>query len=56
VGDYALLTGGARNIGAAIARRLTQDGLRVIVLDVAEPEHDRFDGFIAVDLSDPVDA
>lgn len=54
MGDYALLTGGARNIGAAIARRLTQDGLRVIVLDVAEPEHDRFDAFIAVDLRDPV--
>lgn len=34
----AVVTGGARNIGAAIAHRLQQDGLRVFVLDIAEPE------------------
>lgn len=34
----AVVTGGARNIGAAIAHRLRQDGLRVFVLDIAEPE------------------
>ncbi|GGF71485.1 oxidoreductase [Azorhizobium oxalatiphilum] len=50
--DYVLLTGGARNIGAAIAQRLTDDGLRVIVLDVVPPEHDALDSFFPVDLSD----
>lgn len=34
----AVVTGGARNIGAAIAHRLQRDGLRVFVLDIAEPE------------------
>jgi 3-oxoacyl-[acyl-carrier protein] reductase len=34
----AVVTGGARNIGGAIARRLQRDGYRVIVLDVIEPE------------------
>nr|WP_246549581.1 SDR family oxidoreductase [Ancylobacter oerskovii] len=48
-----MLTGGARNIGAAIARRLTQDGFRVIVVDAAEPEHDQFESFVRADLRDP---
>ena len=34
----AVITGGARNIGAAIARRLNADGYRVVVLDIEEPE------------------
>lgn len=34
----AVVTGGARNIGQAIALRLQQDGFRVIALDVEEPE------------------
>ena len=50
---WALVTGGARNIGAAIAARLKADGLRVAVLDRVEPQHDALDAFIAVDLSDP---
>jgi 3-oxoacyl-[acyl-carrier protein] reductase len=32
----AIVTGGARGIGAAIARRLSQDGLQVAVLDLDE--------------------
>ncbi|MGY6633128.1 MAG: SDR family NAD(P)-dependent oxidoreductase [Alkalilacustris sp.] len=51
-GDYALVTGGARNIGAAIARRLTDDGLRVIVLDRLAPEHDALEEFVEADLAD----
>ena len=35
---YALVTGGARNIGQAISLRLQQDGYRVIVVDIVEPE------------------
>ncbi|MCE8018428.1 SDR family oxidoreductase [Halomonas sp. MCCC 1A17488] len=34
----AIVTGGARNIGQAIALRLQQDGYRTIVLDIVEPE------------------
>lgn len=34
----AVVTGGARNIGQAIALRLQQDGYRVIVVDIVEPE------------------
>ena len=35
----AVVTGGARNIGAAIGLRLQADGFRVIALDVLDPEH-----------------
>ncbi|MGR3696965.1 MAG: SDR family NAD(P)-dependent oxidoreductase [Roseovarius sp.] len=35
---HALVTGGARNIGLGIARRLREDGWRVFVLDIEEPE------------------
>lgn len=34
----AVVTGGARNIGQAIALRLQQDGYQVIVVDIVEPE------------------
>jgi NAD(P)-dependent dehydrogenase (short-subunit alcohol dehydrogenase family) len=34
----AVVTGGGRNIGQAIALRLQQDGFRVISLDIEEPE------------------
>lgn len=50
-GSYALVTGGSRNIGAAIARRLTEDGCRVVVLDIEEPQHDDLVEFVRVDLS-----
>lgn len=34
----AVITGGARNIGQAIALRLQQDGYRTVVLDIETPE------------------
>lgn len=50
---HAVVTGGARNIGQAIALRLQADGYRVIALDRERPEAEslRADA-IEVDLSD----
>lgn len=35
---WAVVTGGARNIGQAIGRRLLADGFRVITLDIVAPD------------------
>jgi 3-oxoacyl-[acyl-carrier protein] reductase len=49
----AVVTGGARNIGGAISRRLRDDGFRVIVLDIEDPEDEEFRADARrVDLSD----
>jgi 3-oxoacyl-[acyl-carrier protein] reductase len=49
----AIVTGGAQNIGRAIAERLRDDGYRVVVLDVVEPEAESFRADARrVDLSD----
>lgn len=49
----AVVTGGGRNIGQAIALRLQADGFRVIALDVEEPEAESLRAdFKRVDLSD----
>lgn len=47
----AVITGGARGIGAAITARLAADGFRTIVLDIARPDSQP-DHFVQVDLSD----
>ncbi|MGZ9810258.1 SDR family NAD(P)-dependent oxidoreductase [Pseudoroseicyclus sp. H15] len=53
----AVVTGGARNIGAAIAQRLHEDGYRVVVLDIEEPEDEIFRADARrVDLSDRAEA
>jgi NAD(P)-dependent dehydrogenase (short-subunit alcohol dehydrogenase family) len=50
--DYALVTGGSRNIGRTIAERLKADGYRVLMLDILEPEDPSLGEFMRVDLSD----
>lgn len=51
--NCAVVTGGARNIGQAIALRLQQEGYYVIVLDIVEPEADSLKADARlVDLSD----
>ncbi len=50
--DFAVVTGGARNIGAAIARRLSHDGFGIVVVDRIAPDHTLVDAFVQVDLSD----
>lgn len=58
-GQTAIVTGGARGIGLAIARRLAQGGCRVILWDISPKRFDAGQaGFaaldvMAVDVSDP---
>ncbi|MGW6658441.1 SDR family NAD(P)-dependent oxidoreductase [Rhodococcus sp. NPDC055024] len=47
-GVTALITGGASGIGAASAKLLTERGVRVIAVDLAEEAHEQ------LDVSDPV--
>lgn len=49
--DYALVTGGSRNIGAAISRRLKEDGYSVLILDHVPPEEPALGEYFQVDLS-----
>lgn len=48
----AVVTGGARGIGATIVTRLRADGFHVTALDIAEPDGEGPDRFIQIDLSD----
>ncbi|HEY5206237.1 MAG TPA: SDR family oxidoreductase [Roseiarcus sp.] len=49
----AVVTGGAQNIGRAIAERLRDDGYHVVILDVIEPEVESFRADARrIDLSD----
>jgi len=54
--EWALVTGGSRNIGAGIARRLRLDGFNVVVASRTPPEHEDFDDYIAVDFLEPAAA
>ena len=50
---WAVVTGGARNIGQAIGQRLLADGFRVISLDILTPEEPALQAnAVRVDLSD----
>ena len=50
--DIALVTGGSRNIGAAICDRLIGDGYEVVQFDILEPEAGAAAEFVHVDLAD----
>ncbi|MGY1636584.1 SDR family NAD(P)-dependent oxidoreductase [Geodermatophilus sp. SYSU D00742] len=49
----AVITGGARGIGRALAERLHADGHRVTVLDVVEPDDDAATDWIRCDVTEP---
>jgi len=51
-GGVVLVTGGSRGIGAAVTRRLSDEGYQVVVLDRLEPEHRDSVEFHPVDLGD----
>jgi NAD(P)-dependent dehydrogenase (short-subunit alcohol dehydrogenase family) len=51
-GLVAIVTGGASGIGAAIARRLRQDGVRVAVFDLQPGAAPEADLAVAVDVAD----
>ena len=48
---YALVTGGSKNIGAAICERLNADGFSVIIIDIIKPAHNFFLAYYQLDLS-----
>ncbi len=50
--EYVIVTGGARNIGAAISARMKEDGLKPLILDINPPEDKELGEFYQVDLSD----
>ena len=54
--QLALVTGGSRNIGEGIARRLRADGFAVIIASRTPPEHGDFDEYIETDLAEPEQA
>ncbi|MGX5734218.1 SDR family NAD(P)-dependent oxidoreductase [Bosea thiooxidans] len=47
----AVVTGGSRGIGAAVAERLEQDGLNPVIWDISPPGTARW-GYLACDVSD----
>ena len=48
---FVLITGGAKNIGAGICKRLSEDGFNVISTDLADPEHNNLIDFFRLDFA-----
>ncbi len=53
--DHVIVTGASRNIGRAIASRLKDDGYKVVMLDVLDPEDPSLGEFRKTDLSSPTE-
>lgn len=54
-GRVAIVTGGAGGAGAAIARRLDEEGATVVIADVVAPEGIEDGGFVRTDVRVPGD-
>ncbi|MCH7658430.1 MAG: SDR family oxidoreductase [Bacteroidetes bacterium] len=50
--NSVLITGGSQGIGAGIAKRLSADGYKIIVVDIVEPENEFKGDYFKVDLTD----
>jgi len=53
--QYVLITGGSKNIGAAICRRASEDGFNVISVDIAKPTHKYCKAYFQSDLSSEIE-
>jgi NAD(P)-dependent dehydrogenase (short-subunit alcohol dehydrogenase family) len=53
---FVLVTGGSRNIGAGICKRLSEDGLKVISTDIVAPNHEHFFDSYLVNFSNTLEA
>lgn len=51
--EWTIVTGGSQGIGAAVCRRMKNDGQKVLLLDIEEPQHGDLDEFLRVDLFQP---
>lgn len=59
-GTTAIITGGASGLGAAVARRMTEDGAKVVIFDMNQPDgavlaSELDGGFVKVDVTDERD-
>ena len=50
--NSVLITGGSQGIGAGIAKRLSADGYKIIVVDIVDPENEFKGDYFKVDLTD----
>lgn len=54
--EWAVVTGASRGIGAAVAKLLKEGGVKVLAVDLIDPENDYCEEFVRADLSKPAEA
>jgi NAD(P)-dependent dehydrogenase (short-subunit alcohol dehydrogenase family) len=54
--EWAVVTGASRGIGAAVAKLLKDGGIKVLAVDLIDPENDYSEEFVRADLSKPAEA